>query len=78
MGYLMTPKGKRIDRTVETIPGTCGLADVTKNADGTFELQYDGLGTDIDWDNQTQDVTDSEPRTPLHGPVMYRACTERT
>jgi len=53
------PNGLEIVATAERIFGTCGI---TTLADGTFE--YDGSGTDVDWDSQAQ-------RKDAHGHLLF-------
>lgn len=53
MAYLRSPAGTRITGTLETVPGTCGITDeIGRNFDGTFNIDFDGTGTDICWDAQ--------------------------
>lgn len=48
------PNGKIIVATLETIPGSCALHEdaFERAADGSLVIEYDGSGTDIDWDGQ--------------------------
>jgi hypothetical protein len=39
--------------TLEIIHGISGIADVTLNANGAFELEWDTNGTKIDWNSQS-------------------------
>jgi hypothetical protein len=50
-----SPTGKEIVATAELVHGTCGI---TINDDGTFD--YDGTGTDVDWDSQVQRQLDGQ------------------
>ncbi|WP_037500608.1 hypothetical protein [Sphingomonas jaspsi] len=61
MADLYAPNGRLIDRTLETIPGSCGIREgtVTRKDDGTYDFDYDGTGTDVDWDGQKQVTRDA-------------------
>jgi len=52
--YLITREGTIIERTLERLLGTCTLKEnsVERAADGSYTFDYDGSGTDVDWDSQ--------------------------
>ena len=52
--YLITREGTFIERTLERLLGTCTLKEnsVERAADGSYTFDYDGSGTDVDWDSQ--------------------------
>jgi hypothetical protein len=48
----LSPKGTKITCTLETVQGTCGVYFEGVNADGKPIFDYDGSGTDVDWNSQ--------------------------
>jgi hypothetical protein len=65
---LYSPAGTEIIGTLESIPGTALLSEVTRSPDGSLELTYGG-GTNVDWDNQ-QTVRRFNPPTKAHERVF--------
>lgn len=45
------PNGQEIVSTLEVLHGTCGVT-FERKPDGTVEVDFDGSGTDVDWDSQ--------------------------
>lgn len=52
MGHLTTPTGRRIVATVETIPGTCAISNVSRLRAGTTNLVEHAGETEVDWNGQ--------------------------
>lgn len=51
---LVTRDGKPIVATLEVIYGRCFFTDVSRNEQGQIVFEYDGDGTEMNWDSQAQ------------------------
>jgi hypothetical protein len=48
----LSPTGAEITGTLEVVKGTCGVMAWSRDADGSLSFDYDGTGTEVDWDSQ--------------------------
>ncbi|MCW5591034.1 MAG: hypothetical protein KIS74_02945 [Burkholderiales bacterium] len=50
-GHFVTPTGRRLRGTLESLTGTAEVSDVVRKDDGTIEIEWSGY-TQVWWDGQ--------------------------